>query len=50
MRLTGRHPRAMLDRSFVTNERDLAEAVWKVAAPRATTPAKPTLFSRQAET
>jgi hypothetical protein len=38
-----------LDRYFVTNERDLAEAVSKVAALRATTSVKPTLVPRQAE-
>lgn len=48
MRLTGWRSRAMLDRYFVTNERDLAEAVSKVAALRAATPTKPTLLTRQA--
>jgi hypothetical protein len=39
----------MLDRYFVTNERDLADAVSKVAALRATTPAKPSLVPRRAQ-
>jgi hypothetical protein len=41
--------RWMLDRYFVTNERDLTEAVSKLAALRATIPAKPTLVPRQEE-
>ena len=48
MRLTGWRSRAMLDRYFVTNERDLADAVSKVAALRAA-PAKPTASPLRAE-
>jgi integrase len=48
MRLTGWRSRAMLDRYFVTNDRDLADAVSKVAALRAT-PAKPIVVPLRAE-